>query len=171
LTNFGTFPSAENHLKQPFRAVFFESPVGKSIWVFKSPFRGIKAQNYLKATVLTISLRTMLQRVLAGLCRLEGVNQAMLIDDAGQLLASVGEEGVMPPFEEAMEMIHVAQETGHALGLGQVYEVWCESKKRMVIDVAAPNRIVVLSGDGGRLARWRHAIDRDRRIIATTPRM
>ena len=113
----------------------------------------------------------MLQRVLAGLCRLEGVNQAMLIDDSGQLLASVGEEGVMPPFEDAVEMIHVAQETGDVLGLGQVYEVWCESKKRMIIDVAAPTRIVVLSGEGGRLARWRHALDRDRRLLATTPRM
>jgi predicted regulator of Ras-like GTPase activity (Roadblock/LC7/MglB family) len=113
----------------------------------------------------------MLQRVLAGLCRLEGVSQAMLIDDSGQLLASVGDEGVMPPFEDAVEMIQVAQETGDALGLGQVYEVWCESKKRTIIDVAAPNRIVVLSGDGGRLARWRHALDRDRRILATTPRM
>jgi len=86
-------------------------------------------------------------------------------------LASVGEEGIMPPFEDAVEMIHVAQETGHSLGLGQVYEVWIESKNRMVIDVTAPNRIVVLSGDGGRLARWRHALDRDRRILATTPRM
>jgi predicted regulator of Ras-like GTPase activity (Roadblock/LC7/MglB family) len=160
-----------NRSKAGLREVSFESPVGKSFWVFKSPFRGIKAQNYLKATAQTRSLRTMLQRVLAGLCRLEGVNQAMLIDDSGQLLASVGEEGVMPPFEQAVEMIQVAQETGDALGLGQVYEVWCESKKRMIIDVAAPNRIVVLSGDGGRLARWRHALDRDRRILATTPRM
>lgn len=113
----------------------------------------------------------MLQRVLAGFVRLEGVEQAMLIDDTGQLLASVGEEGILPPFEDAVEMIHVAQETGHALGLGQVYEVWSEGDKRMILDVAAPNRIAVLSGEGGRLARWRHALDRDRRILATTPRM
>ena len=39
----------------------------------------------------------MLQRVLAGFVRLEGVEQAMLIDDSGQLLASVGEEGILPP--------------------------------------------------------------------------
>ncbi len=113
----------------------------------------------------------MLQRVLAGFVRLEGVEQAMLVDDTGQLLASVGEEGILPPFQEAIEMIHAAQETGHALGLGQVYEVWCEGDKRMVVDIATPNRIVVLSGEGGRLARWRHALDRDRRILATTQRM
>ena len=64
----------------------------------------------------------MLQRVLAGFVRLEGVEQAMLIDDTGQLLASVGEEGILPPFQEAIEMIHAARETGHALGLGQVYD-------------------------------------------------
>tara|TARA_B100001093_G_scaffold349099_1_gene333693 strand:- start:77447 stop:77788 length:342 start_codon:yes stop_codon:yes gene_type:complete len=113
----------------------------------------------------------MLQRVLAGLCRLEGVNQAMLIDDSGQLLASVGNEGEIPPFEDAIEMIEVARETGHALGLGNVHEVWCESEDRMLIDVALPNRIMVLSGRGGRLARWRHALDRDRRILTTTHRM
>ena len=131
----------------------------------------MKAQNYLKATALTDCLRTMLQRVLAGLCRLEGVNHAMLIDDSGQLLASVGDEGIFAPVNQAIEMLNVAKETGHALGLGQIYEVWSESSSRMVLDVVGPNRIVVLSGDGGRLARWRHALDRDRRIIATTPQM
>ena len=50
----------------------------------------------------------MLQRVLAGFVRLEGVEQAMLIDDTGQLLASVGQEGILPPFQDAIEMIHVA---------------------------------------------------------------
>jgi hypothetical protein len=49
-----------------------------------------------------------------------------------------------------------------------VFEIWCEGSERMMIDIASPNRIVVLSGKGGRLARWRHALDRDRRIIATT---
>jgi len=95
----------------------------------------------------------------------------MLIDDSGQLLASVGDEGIFAPVNQAIEMLNVAKETGHALGLGQIYEVWSESSSRMVLDVVGPNRIVVLSGDGGRLARWRHALDRDRRIIATTPQM
>ena len=41
----------------------------------------------------------------------------------------------------------------------------------MMIDIAHPGRIVVLTGKGGRLARWRHALDRNRKIIATTPQM
>ena len=111
----------------------------------------------------------MLQRALAGLYRLDGVQQAMLIDDSGQILASVGEEGTFPPVQHAVEVLSAALESADALGLGSIYEVWCEGDTRTMIDVASPTRIVALSGAGGRLARWRHALDRDRRILATTP--
>jgi predicted regulator of Ras-like GTPase activity (Roadblock/LC7/MglB family) len=111
----------------------------------------------------------MLQRTLAGLYRLEGVQHAMLIDDSGTLLASVGDEGSIPPFDHAVDVISAALDSADALGLGAVYEAWCEGENRMMIDVASPNRIVALSGNGGRLARWRHALDRDRKILATTP--
>lgn len=113
----------------------------------------------------------MLQRVLAGLTTLEGVDQAMLIDNRGNLMACVGSEGKVPPIEAAAEMVELALETCTALGTGQLYEIWCEGESRMMIDMAGPERIVVLCGKGGRLARWRHALDRDRRIIATTPQM
>jgi|TARA_A100001234_G_C12505378_1_gene333735 predicted regulator of Ras-like GTPase activity (Roadblock/LC7/MglB family) len=113
----------------------------------------------------------MLQRVLAGLTSIEGVEQAMLVDDNGHLMACVGSEGEIPPIDTANQMVSIALETCTALGIGQLYEIWCEGKNRMMIDIAGPDRIVVLSGKGGRLARWRHALDRDRRIIATTPQM
>lgn len=113
----------------------------------------------------------MLQRVLAGLTTIEGVEQAMLIDSKGDLLACVGNEGNVPPIDTASKIVEIALETCTALGTGQLYEIWCEGKSRMMIDMAGPERIVVLSGKGGRLARWRHALDRDRRILATTPQM
>ena len=113
----------------------------------------------------------MLQRVLAGLTTIEGVDQAMLIDNRGNLMACVGSEGNIPPIETASEIVELALETCAALGTGQLYEIWCEGESRMMVDMAGPERIVVLSGKGGRLARWRHALDRDRRIIATTPQM
>ena len=75
----------------------------------------------------------MLQRALAGLYRLEGVKQAMLIDDSGNLLASVGDEGAMPPFEHAVDVVSAALESADALGLGAVYEVWCEGEERCCI--------------------------------------
>lgn len=111
----------------------------------------------------------MLQRTLAELYRLEGVQHAMLIDDSGTLLASVGDEGSIPPIDHAVDVISAALDSADALGLGAVYEAWCEGESRMMIDVASPTRIVALSGKGGRLARWRHALDRDRKILATTP--
>ena len=113
----------------------------------------------------------MLQRVLAGLVRTEGVQQAMLLDERGGLLACVGDEGIAPPVDQAVTTVNMATELCSSLGLGDLYEVWCEGDQRMMIDIACPERIVVLSGQGGRLARWRHALDRNRRIIATTPQM
>ena len=109
----------------------------------------------------------MLQRVLSGLLRVEGVEQAMLIDNNGQLLASVGDEGILPPLDKAIKITTAALECAYASQIGDVFEIWCEGQERMMIDIASPNRIVVLSGKNGRLARWRHALDRDRRIIAT----
>ena len=109
----------------------------------------------------------MLQRVLSGLLRVEGVEQAMLIDNNGQLLASVGDEGILPPLDKAIKITTAALECAYASKIGDVFEIWCEGQARMMIDIASPNRIVVLSGKNGRLARWRHALDRDRRIIAT----
>ncbi|MED6338189.1 MAG: hypothetical protein VYC12_04100 [Candidatus Thermoplasmatota archaeon] len=113
----------------------------------------------------------MLQRILAGLTKTEGVEQAMLLDERGALLACVGDEGKTPPVDAAIEVTNMATELCSALELGELYEVWCEGKERMMIDIARPGRIVVLTGRGGRLARWRHALDRNRRIIATTPQM
>ena len=113
----------------------------------------------------------MLQRVLAGLTKTEGVEQAMLLDERGTLLACVGDEGKTPQTDIAIAATNMATELCAALDLGDLYEIWCEGDERMMIDIARPGRIVVLTGRGGRLARWRHALDRNRRIIATTPQM
>ena len=113
----------------------------------------------------------MLQRVLAGLVKTEGVEQAMLLDEHGALLACVGDEGKAPQVDLAVNTVSMATDLCLTLDLGELYEVWCEGKARMMIDVARPERVVVLTGQGGRLARWRHALDRNRRIIATTPQM
>ncbi|DAC28012.1 MAG TPA: hypothetical protein D7H99_03275 [Candidatus Poseidoniales archaeon] len=113
----------------------------------------------------------MLQRVLAGLTKTEGVEQAMLLDESGNLLACVGSEGQVPPVEQAIQSVNTAVELCSSLELGTLYEIWSEGESRMMIDIAGPGRITVLAGQGGRLAQWRHALDRNRRILATTPMM
>ena len=110
----------------------------------------------------------MLQRVLAGLLRIEGVDQAMLIDDNGRLLASVGNEGILPPLDKAIKITSVSLGWGYANEIDVWFEIWREGREKRMIDSASPNRMVEMSGKGGRLARWRHALDRGRRIIATT---
>ena len=45
----------------------------------------------------------MLQRVLAALTRTEGVEQAMLLDERGRLLACVGDEGKSPRIDAAIK--------------------------------------------------------------------
>jgi len=52
----------------------------------------------------------MLQRVLAGLTKTEGVEQAMLLDESGNLLACVGNEGQVPPVEKAIQSVNTAVE-------------------------------------------------------------
>ena len=52
----------------------------------------------------------MLQRVLAGLIRTEGVQQAMLLDERGALLACVGSEGRTPPIDQAVSTVKMATE-------------------------------------------------------------
>ena len=113
----------------------------------------------------------MLQRVLASFTNIDGVEQAMLLDHTGNLLACVGSEGIVPPVDIALSVTNLAIELTTSLDLGTLHEIWCEGDDRMMIDIARPVRIVVLTGTGGRLAGWRHALDRNRRILATTPQM
>jgi len=86
----------------------------------------------------------MLQRVLAGLTTIEGVDQAMLIDNRGNLMACVGNEGNVPPTEAASNMVELALEACTALGTGQLYEIWCEGDSRMMIDMAGPYHYVTM---------------------------
>jgi hypothetical protein len=40
-----------------------------------------------------------------------------------------------------------------------------------MIDIVTPYRILMLHGKGGKLARWRHSVDLNRKSLATTPEM
>ncbi len=110
----------------------------------------------------------MLQRVLAGFLQVEGVETAMMLDDRGHLLSSVGPSGMLPAVESTVTLTSAAFDAAQSLGRGELLEVWCEGTQRTMVDIITPFRIVALHGQGGRTAQWRHAIDHARKHLATT---
>ena len=113
----------------------------------------------------------MLQRLLAELLKMDSLEQALVIDDRGRLLASVGPQGKLPPTQDVIAMASAALTTSQFAGVGDLHEVWFEGPTTVMLDILTPYRILMLKGQEGHLARWRHGIDRLRKQLATTPEM
>ena len=113
----------------------------------------------------------MLQRLLREFLKIDGVEQAMMVDDRGKLLSSVGPEGQLPPVERAVELAVAALDAVQHHDQGDLHELWVEGDDQVLIDVLTPYRIVMLSGSNGNIARWRHSIDHLRPQLATTQEM
>lgn len=113
----------------------------------------------------------MLQRLLSALTTQKGVEQALMVDDRGRLMASIGQSGTVPDVEPLVQMTSTALEATQHLGLGELYEIWEEGETRTMIDIVTPYRILMLHGQGGKLARWRHSVDVNRKSLAITPEM
>ena len=113
----------------------------------------------------------MLQRLLGEFLKIDGVEQAMMMDDRGKLLSSVGPEGQLPPVERAVELAVAALDAVQQHDQGDLHELWIEGDDQVLIDVLTPYRIVMLSGSSGNIARWRHSMDHLRPQLATTQEM
>ena len=113
----------------------------------------------------------MLQRLLGEFLKIDGVEQAMMMDDRGKLLSSVGTEGQLPHVERAVELAVAALDAVQHHDQGDLHELWVEGSDQVLIDVLTPYRIVMLSGSNGNIARWRHSIDHLRPQLATTQEM
>ncbi|MGB1587871.1 MAG: hypothetical protein ACPHJD_03540 [Poseidonia sp.] len=111
----------------------------------------------------------MLQRLLAEFLKLEGLHQALVIDDRGRLVSSVGASGSLPLTQQTVELTSAALDASMQNAYGDLHEVWIEGQSQTLIDVLTPHRILMLQGDGGQLARWRHSVDQLRKQLATTP--
>ncbi len=111
----------------------------------------------------------MMQRLLSEFLNHEGVHHALVIDDRGLLLSSVGPKGTLPPVQRTVELTSAALDASMDCDFGDLHEVWIEGSETTIIDVLTPHRILMLHGDGGHAARWRHSIDRLRKQLATTP--
>ena len=110
----------------------------------------------------------MLQRLLGEFLRVDGVHQATMIDDRGKLMSSVASEGQLPHTQQAVELTVAALDVAQGYHQGDLQEVWIEGEGLALVDVLTPYRIVMLSGNGGNIARWRHAMDHLRPQLATT---
>lgn len=113
----------------------------------------------------------MLQRLLGEFLKIDGVEQAMMMDDRGKLLSSVGPEGQLPPVERAVGLAVAALDAVQHHDQGDLHELWIEGDDQVLIDVLTPYRIVMLSGSSGNIARWRHSMDHLRPQLATTQEM
>lgn len=113
----------------------------------------------------------MLQRLLGEFLKIEGVDQAMMMDDRGKLLSSVGPEGQLPPVNRAVELTVAALDAVQHHDQGDMHELWLEGEDQVLIDILTPYRIVMLSGSKGNIARWRHSVDHLRAQLATTQEM
>ncbi|MEK9651143.1 MAG: hypothetical protein VW102_03000 [Poseidonia sp.] len=111
----------------------------------------------------------MLHRLLAEFLRHDDLTQAVVIDDMGRMLSSVGEQGALPPTNEAIHLTNAALSAAQHTEFGTLHELWIEGQDTTVIDVLTPYRILMLKGKNGHLARWRHSTDRMRKQLATTP--
>lgn len=110
----------------------------------------------------------MLQRLLTEFLSHSGIEQALMIDDRGRLLSSIGRQGAFPATDRAIAVASAALDTTQRLGLGDLHEVWIEGEETVMLDVVTPYRILFLSGTQGNVARWRHTTDQLRKQLATT---
>ena len=113
----------------------------------------------------------MLQRLLSEFLKVDGVVQAMMMDDRGSLLSSVGMEGQTPPIQQTVNLTIAALDAVQHHDQGDLHEVWIEGKQQMLIDIITPYRIMLLRGTKGNIARWRHSMDHFRPQLATTQEM
>ena len=86
----------------------------------------------------------MLQRLLLEFLKVDGVNQATIIDDRGKLLSSVGPEGQLPPTEKVVNMTVAALDATQGHRFGDLQEIWVEGGAYTMIDIVTPYRICLL---------------------------
>ena len=104
----------------------------------------------------------MMQRILAGLSALPGADQAYIISRRDGLVAVVGKKGQTPMVEHATELGQALERFGKSKAVGRGLELWSEGEGTLLLTRLSEDASLVVSGKkGGRVARWRHAIECD----------
>ncbi len=104
----------------------------------------------------------MMQRILAGFSALPGADQAYIVSRRDGLVAAVGKRGRAPNVEHATQIVQAMDKLERAQSVGKGLEFWSEGKGLYLLTRINEDASVVISGKkGGRIARWRHAVECD----------
>tara|TARA_B100000614_G_C14560029_1_gene496897 strand:- start:308 stop:649 length:342 start_codon:yes stop_codon:yes gene_type:complete len=104
----------------------------------------------------------MMQRILAGFSALPGADQAYIISRRDGLVAAVGKKGRAPMVEHATQMVQAMDRLEKTVSVGRGLEVWSEGDGLYLLTRLSEDASLIISGKkGGRIARWRHAIECD----------
>ncbi|MBJ63657.1 MAG: hypothetical protein CMB55_02520 [Euryarchaeota archaeon] len=104
----------------------------------------------------------MMQRILTGFSDLPGADQAYIISRKDGLVAAVGKRGRAPMVEYATKIVKALDKLGKSDSVGKGLEFWSEGDGLFLLTRMNEDACLVISGKkGGRIARWRHAVECD----------
>ena len=104
----------------------------------------------------------MMQRILAGFSAVPGADQAYIISRCDGLVAAVGKRGRAPMVEHATQLVQAMDKLEQTVSVGSGLELWSEGGGLFLLTRLSEDASLVISGKkGGRIARWRHAVERD----------
>jgi hypothetical protein len=107
----------------------------------------------------------MLQRILAGFQNLPGAEQAYLVSRQDGLISAVGKRGKNPDLEFANLAVRELANLERG-SLGEGIELWIEGDHTTLISrISSDTSLVIRGKKNSRIARWRHAVDRDTDVL------
>jgi len=107
----------------------------------------------------------MLQRILAGFQNLPGAEQAYLVSRQDGLISAVGKRGKNPDLEFANLAVRELANLERG-SLGEGIELWIEGDQTTLISrISSDTSLVIRGKKNSRIARWRHAVDRDTDVL------
>ena len=113
----------------------------------------------------------MMQRILAGFSSLPGVDQAYIISRRDGLVSAVGKRGRTPMVEHAAQIVQALEALGKTPGVGRGLELWSEGNGMLLLTRLSEDASWIVSGKkGGKIARWRHAIECDVEMLNSVMR-
>ena len=103
----------------------------------------------------------MMQRILTGFSALPGADQAYIVSRREGLVAAVGKSRA-PNVEHATQIIQALDKIKTTQSVGRGLEYWSEGDGLFLLTRINEDASIVISGKkGGRIARWRHAVECD----------